>query len=83
MDLSFLEKKGTIKLLLFMLNKPALRFKELKKVLPREATLSLRLKELEKLKLIESVPVKEEKRKYFAYLLTEKGIQTGKKLKEI
>ncbi|MFH1663480.1 MAG: winged helix-turn-helix transcriptional regulator [archaeon] len=83
MDLSFFEKRGTVKLLLFMLNKPPLRFKDLKKSLPREATLSLRLRELEELKLIEAVPIKEEKRKFFAYILTEKGKSTARKLKEI
>ncbi|MBU2475877.1 winged helix-turn-helix transcriptional regulator [Candidatus Micrarchaeota archaeon] len=83
MDLSFFEKRGSVKLLLFMLNKPPLRFKELKKALPREATLSLRLRELEELKLIQAVPIKDKKRRFFAYNLTKEGIETAKQLKNL
>ena len=83
MDLSFLEKKGTIALLLFFANKQELRFRELKKVLPREATLSIRLHELESLNLVESVPIKDGRRKFFAYQLTGKGKEVTQKLKEI
>lgn len=83
MDLSFLERKGTIALLLFFFGKPPLRFRELKKAIPREATLSDRLHALEDLGLIESVPVKDGRRKFFAYKLTEKGLRVVQKLKEI
>jgi len=60
-----------------------LRFKDLKKIIPREATLSNRINELEELKMIEAVPIKDGRRKFFAYRLTEKGERTAKKLKEI
>ena len=92
MNLSFLERKGTISLLLFFKRKTdptvklpqgALRFRDLKKLISREATLSRRLRELETLGLIKSVPIKDGHRKYFAYQLTGKGKEIAKKLKEI
>lgn len=77
------KKKGTIAILLRFLGKGPLRFKELKKVVSREGTLSTRLRELEELTLIEAIPIKDGKRRFFAYHLTEKGEQIAKKLKSI
>ncbi|HDY72863.1 MAG TPA: hypothetical protein ENH90_01770 [bacterium] len=83
MNLAFLERKGTIRLILAFFNKNPQRFRDLKKTLPREATLSIRIRDLEELKLIESFPVKEGRRKYFAYKLTNKGEQIAKQIKNL
>jgi len=83
MDLGFFEKKGAAKLLLYFLNKEPLRFRDLKKAISREATLSNRIKDLEDLKLIESIPTKDGRRKFFAYQLTAKGIEIAGKLERL
>ena len=83
MDLEFLEKKGVIKLLLYFLDKEPLRFRDLKQVLFREATLSQRIRDLEELALIEAVPIKDGRRNFFAYKLTEEGMRITQKLQEI
>ncbi len=83
MDLKVLERKNTAKLLLSLLGKEPKRFKDLKKVVSREATLSVRIQELEELKLIQSIVVKEKRRKFFAYQLTNKGQEIGSLLHKI
>jgi len=83
MNLSFLEKKYTAKLLLSLFKNKQQRFKDMKKTIPREATLSARIKELEDLGLIQSTVTKEKRRKFFAYNLTQKGQKIGASLHEI
>lgn len=78
-----MEKRGTIALLLFLFNKEPQRFRNLKKAVPREATLAIRIRELEDLKLIESVPIKDGQRKFFAYRLTELGKLVAGGLRQI
>ena len=65
-----------------MFKKTPKRFKELEKVVPREATRAIRLRELEKQELIESILIKEERR-FIAYQLTSTGKQIAEKIKEM
>lgn len=83
MDLRFLERKNSIKLLLSLSKNEPQRFKDLKKSVSREATLSVRIRELEDLKLIEATVVKEKKQKFFGYKLTDKGLEATKALQKI
>ena len=78
----FLEKKGAAALII-SLNKTPARFKDLKKVINREGTLSRRIRELEDLKIIETEIVQDGRRKYFGYKLTNKGMSIKEKLKEL
>lgn len=81
--LAFLEKKGTIALLLFLHNKQPQRFRDLKKAIPREATLSIRIRETQELALVETISIKDGRRQFFAYKLTQKGDRIASKLGEI
>lgn len=83
MDVRFLEKKGTISFLLFLCGKEPQRFRELKQIIGREATLSQRIKDLEELKLIESVPVKDGRRMFPGYCLTKLGKEITEVLNEM
>lgn len=83
MDTTILERKYIVKVLLSLYKSKGLRFKDLKKTVDREATLSSRIKELEELNLIESTVIREKRRKFFAYSLTSKGQSLGKLLHEI
>lgn len=73
MNFDIFEKKNAVKILLFLKAKEMQRFKDLKKVVPREATLSVRLKELQLAGLVAAMAVQDEGRNYFAYHLTLKG----------
>lgn len=83
MELTILEKHWSMQILAYLLAKGATRFKDLSKVCPREATLTMRLRELENQGLIETEAVKTGKERFFAYKLTEKGVKIAQKIVEI
>lgn len=83
MELELLEKRWNMQILAFLLDKQPARFKELTKVCSREATLTFRVKELQKNGLIEATPINTRDEKYFAYKLTSRGSQIAQKIHEI
>lgn len=83
LSLRLLGRRGSTEILLELHNKNAQRFKDLKKIVLRESTLSARLHELESLGLIESVPIQARHEKYFAYRLTKRGNKIAQELEKI
>lgn len=83
MELVVFEKKWNIQILVYLHGKDPKRFKELLKICPRDATLTSRLKELEKKDLIETVPIKGDGEKYFAYRLKPNGEKAASLLLQI
>ena len=83
MELAVLEKKWNIRLLAHLHGKEPQRFKELLKICDRDATLSARLKELERHGLIEAIPVKAHSQKFFAYQLKPEGNRVANLLAQI